>query len=202
MPEAGPPGLTRRRLLAGLAAPFPAAVSGPSLVARLEGDRLRISAPHLRFLNGRPLERLRDGASVVFDVQLSLWTQRTAGLRERAIERFVVSYDLWEEKFSVARPGRPPQTVSHLTATGVEAWCLDHLTLSVAGLAPERPFWIRLELRAQDSRERPGVAGEPGVSLTRLIELFSRAHQGRQSPSVLEEGPLRLADLRKAAGRG
>ena len=85
-----------------------------------------------------------------------------------------VSYDLWEEKFSVARVGRVRRSASHLSASAAQTWCLDNLTLSTAGLPPNRPFWLRLEVRADDTQGGLGVLDEPGINLTRLVEIFSR----------------------------
>jgi len=204
--------LTRRRLLAaGLAAlgrGAPAAgAPAETLRLRLESDGIRVSAPQLRFLTGRPLERLHNGSVVDFDFHLAALAERPiAGAPlpralERALERFAVSYDLWEEKYSASRLSRPSRSASHLAAAAVPGWCLDHLPLPIAGLAPDRPFWIRLEVRAEDSRDRPPLLAEPGISLARLIELFSRPSRGGQPPWLVEDGPFRLADLR-TQGRG
>jgi hypothetical protein len=210
-PEAGrPPGGESFRLLASgfrllacafwlLASGFwllgPAALA-QSLAVRLDGDRLRVSAPNLRFLAGRPLERLKNGASVAFDVQLSLSIEG-GRVRERAADRFGISYDLWEERFSVTSLGPSARSVSRLTPTAAEAWCLDHLALPAAGLPPARPFWIRLEVRAEDPRERLTAVGETGISLSRLIEIFSRPARDPQARWTEEAGPLRLADIQR-----
>jgi hypothetical protein len=188
-------------LVAALAASFEGAASAPPLVVRLEGERLRVAAPNLRFLSGRPLERLRNGAPVVFDAQLELRTGGSRSIRERTAARCVVSYDLWEERFSVARTGGSTRLAARLTAAAAEASCLEALVLPAAGLAPDESFWIRLELRAEDPRERPAVVGEPGISLTRLIELFSRPARDPQVRWVEQAGPLRLSDLTRTNGR-
>ena len=71
--------------------------------------------------------------------------------------RFVVSYALWEEKFSVTQlastPGVAPRTVEGLSATAAEAWCFDNLTMSTLGLAPNQYYWLRLELRTGTARD-------------------------------------------------
>ena len=54
---------------------------------------------------GDPLEKLKDGASVVFLSQLSLFTESRSNAYRRIPDRLVVSYDLWEEKFTVTRAG-------------------------------------------------------------------------------------------------
>ena len=200
--------ITRRGLLlGGLAAPLRQGLCAEALRPRLEGDHLRVSAPQLHFLTGKPLERLHNGASMAFDFQLSALADRpstatTPRILERAVERFLMSYDLWEEKFSISRSSRPARSVSHLSVVAAEAWCLENLSLPAAALAPDKPFWLRLELRVEDPKDRPGVVADPGIILTRLIELFSRPSRSQQASWLVEDGPFRLADLSKAKGRG
>ena len=38
-----------------------------------------------------------------FDFQLTLWVGTRASVFDRTLQRFVVSYDLWEEKFSIVK---------------------------------------------------------------------------------------------------
>jgi hypothetical protein len=69
-------------------------------------------------------------------------------------------------------------------------------------MAPNRPFWLRFEWRTADQKDLLGGAGEPGLNLRSLIELFSRK-PGPDDPNWTREvGPLRLEDLRRAMGRG
>jgi hypothetical protein len=200
--------LPRRRdlLVAGLGVGAPWSLAAEFLRPRLVGDRLFVGAPQLRFLMGRPLERLHNGSSVWFDFSLSALAERPAAgvaprVLERAVERFAVSYDLWEEKYSVSRLSPPALSASHLTSALVESWCLDHFPLATASLAPDRPFWLRLEVRAEDPRDRPAFLDETGVNLSRLIELFSRPSRAGQTSWLVDDGPFRLADL-KSRGRG
>src|SRR5689334_21045456 len=66
-------------------------------------DELHVSAPKLHFLTGSSLDRLKNGLVVPFDFQLSLSLDSRTNLYDRAAERFAISYDLWEEKYSVSR---------------------------------------------------------------------------------------------------
>ncbi len=201
----------RRRdlLLAGLGAGVPRGHGAESLRVRLTGDRVLVAAPQLRFLMGRPLERLHNGASVWFDFQLSAVAERPAAgvtprVLERAVERFAVSFDLWEEKFSVSLLSRTAGAASHLTSAAAETWCLEHVPLATGMLAPDRPFWLRLEVRAEEARNRAPLLSEPGINLSRLIELFSRPGRTGQPSWLVEDGPFRLADLksvRRASAR-
>ena len=193
----------RSWLLAGLTVPvFPARGAQPFEVT-FDGDNLHVSAPSLHFLTGKPLERLKDAATVVFLSQLTLFSDNHDVVFRRVPERFVVSYDLWEEKFSVTQLGSSPRSTPHvLSAPAAEAWCLEGLAISALGLPPDRPFWLRFELRTADQKDLAGGAGEPGLNLRSLIELLSRK-PGPDDPNWTREvGPLRLEDLRRAAGRG
>lgn len=200
----------RRWLLAGpaigLSIVLSQAVSSPSLAAESlsvvwDGDDLHVAAPQLHFLAGKPLERLKDGASVVFLTQLTLTTDSFNSILRRTPERFVFSYDLWEEKFSVTKLGPGQRTVTHLSAAAAEAWCLDNVAISASSLPPDHPFWLRFELRAADPKDEAAVIGEPGINLTRLIEMFSRRPRDQQPQWTAEAGPLRLGDLKRILGR-
>lgn len=200
-------GITRRSwLLAGLAIPASrvlAAFAPAALSVTWDGDSIFISAPHLHFLTGKSLERLKDGAPVVFLSQVTVATDPAYRTTFRRLpERFVVSYDLWEERFAVTRLSGLPRSISHLTAAAAEAWCLESMALSAAGMEPRRQFWLRFELRAADPKEEAAVVGEPGINITRMIEVFSRRARAEQPGWTLDAGPLRLADLRRAEARG
>jgi hypothetical protein len=166
----------------------------------LSGEALRVSAPRLQFLEGKTMERLQDGVPLSFIFQLSLSLDAHASIRTRALERFSFSYDLWEEKISVVKTGSPAAAASHLGARAAERWCLDHLTLSTAGLAEDRPFWIRLEVRGEDPKEDPGLLSSPAATFSRLVEIFSRPARGQQMRWQDQVGPLRLMDLKKRGG--
>jgi hypothetical protein len=175
------------------------ASSAQDLSVRLAGDQLRISAPKLHFLIGKPLENLRNGASVAFDVQVSILGDARQSVLRRSFERFVLSYDLWEERFSVTRMRSSRASASHLTAPAAETWCLDAFFLPVAGLPQDRPFHVRVDVRAQSGR-RQEEAEEEGISLGALIELFSRpARPGDPLQWRAESKALMLRDLQKAA---
>jgi hypothetical protein len=195
----------RSWLLAGLALPLSRAAAflaeAPALSVTWDGDNIHVTAPRLHFLTGAPLGRLKDGAAVVFLSQLTLYTDSRSTVFRRVPDRLVLSYDLWEEKFSVTRMGSTPHSVSHLSAAAAEAWCLDSLLMSVSGLAPDRPFWLKFEMRTAGPKELSSVVGEPGISITKLIEVFSRKPGPEEPNWMLEAGPLRLSDLTRTTGR-
>ena len=186
--------LTRRLwLAAGVSAPLGWSLAAPRLLVRKEDDHLRISAPQIRFLNGKPLEQLKNGANVAFITQITISTDSI--VFPRRLDRFVVSYDLWEEKFSATRLGPPRKSVSRLNAPETEAWCLDETAPIPASLAPSTPFSVRWELRVEDPRESAAIVGEPGINLTRLVEIFSRPPKNPQQRWEETSGPYRLQDL-------
>ncbi len=195
----GPYRITRRKLLYLLlpasGACFSKSLPDEALDPRLEPGEIRVSAPQLRFVSGSALERLRNGGLVPFALQLALSTDRWATVTHRDIERFVFSYDMWEETFSIAKLGNPRRSVSRLSARAAESWCIQELTLPQAGLAPQQPFWLRLEARAENPAEDTHIMTEEGVSLTRLVEIFSRRSHGGDSRWSIDAGPFRLALL-------
>lgn len=195
-------------LVLGFLFGFLCAVFAEELIVHWKDDSIQISAPQFHFLAGRALDRLHNGATVPFDFQLSVWVEDRTHLHGRSQERYIVSYDLWEDRFSVVSQVKSPRkSVSRLTAAAAEAWCLDHISVPVSGLGPDEKLWVHLEVRAGEPREASsifgrGSLGESGISLTKLIEIFSRPPHQQQAHWSLEAGPLRLADIKQANGRG
>jgi hypothetical protein len=188
-------------LQASVGLPAMRAYGAGSLSVTWDGDNLRISAAEFHFITGKPLERLKNGATVLLLSQLTLFTENRDTVFRRSNDRFAVSYDLWEEKFSVVRPGESPRSISHATAFGAETWCMDNLTISAAGLEKNRQFWLRFELRVADPKEEAAVLGELGINITRLIETFSRRPRSEQPQWTFDAGPLRLDGLKRTEYR-
>ncbi len=186
-----------RACLILLLALCPAVLRAQSLNVRLEGDQLKISAPQLRFLTGEALQRLRDGASVPYVFELSVTGGRYGARLAHAIHRFVVSYDLWEEKFAVTRIDSRLRSVSHLSSSAAEIWCLDALVLPINGLNPNESLWIQLEYRAEQSSRSGDSADNSGFTLGGLIDIFSKRNQKEPLRGSRQGGPFRLVDLRK-----
>lgn len=188
-------------LLAGSV--FGVGIADPKLAVHLDADFLRISAPRLSFLNGSALERLKRGSTVAFVGQLTVSTVPNAVIADaRSVARFALSYDIWEEKFSVTRFGDRPEarrTISHLSAQATERWCLDSMTITSGQLPTDRPFYVQFDLRQEDPRDPLGIVGDPGINITRLVELFSRPAKGAQSRWLLNSGPHKVVELRKAS---
>jgi hypothetical protein len=185
-----------------LLATSPVVLRAQSLSVKLEGDQLRISAPQLRFLAGDALQRLKDGASVTYTFELSATSGSYGGRIARETYRFAISYDLWEEKYAVARLDQSARSVSHLSAAAAEAWCLDALSLAAAALHPTDPFWISLEYRAEEPPRTDDGLDNSGFTLGGLIDIFSRRNQKQQPRGSREGGPFRVSDLRRASSVG
>ncbi len=170
------------------------------LAARLDGDLLHVSAPNFSFLSGKSLQRLKDGASIGFIAQLTVSRSPNYIVPDaRSVARFAVSYDIWEERFSVTRITDHPEqkrSMAHLSGSSAEAWCLDSLAISRAELPADRPFYVQLDLRVEDPRDQAFV-GDSGLSISRLLEIFSRPVRDKQANTLLNSGPIRLEDLLK-----
>lgn len=167
-------------------------VSNEDLYVTRLSDELHVSAPRIHFLSGQPLTRLHDGVSVPFDFQLTLFSGTRDTPFRRTVERFVVSYDLWEENFKVSRVRGVRR--SALSASEVERWCFDNLAISTAGIQPGSKLWVRLEIRAQDSPGGAAGASDPGISLASLVELFARPARNSQH-WTLDSTVFHLDDL-------
>jgi len=202
-PPARKTGISRRSwLLAGLATSV-FRLRAESLSTIFDGDTLRPVTPGFHFLTGKQLDRLRYGHTVVFLSKLTLFEDdHSTVFRQSPPQRFYVSCDLWDdEHFRVTIPGANPEAMNGLTAARAEAWCMDNISISALGMPPDRPFWLRFDLRTADPKEFSSVVGDTGISLTSLIEFFSR-RPGPGQPSWGFETRLRLADLHRSPSRG
>jgi hypothetical protein len=191
----------RSWLLAGLTVSAFRARAAPPLSVSFDGDNLHVAAPQLHFLTGRPLNRLKDGTSVVFLSQLTIFRDDRGTVFRRSPERLTVSYDVWEEKFKVVL-AIDRRSASRLSLAAAETWCLENLAISALGLAPDRPFWLQFDLRAATPKELSALVGDPGISVRGLIELFGRKPGADEPQWRLAAGPLRLTDLPRPVARG
>ena len=135
------------------------------------GGNLHVRAAGFGFIKGEALARLKDGRSVRVDLELAVLAKPGASAVAHSRQTFVLSYDLWEERFAVTQVGVPSQSISHLTATGAEAWCLERLTVPVSALGQlgrDAPFWIRLQSRIQDVDSQPPSDDGDGVHAARV----------------------------------
>ena len=160
---------------------------------RVAGD-LHVAAPSLHFLTGKALARLHDGAAVPFDFQLIVTAGSKDNVVARALERFTVSYDVWEEKFSVVRLRDFRRSGMRLSAASAESWCLDNIFVPAAELPSGQHLWARLEVRSVESKEPVGASS--GINLATLIEIFSRPSRPQQDRWDVESAPFQLSTLK------
>jgi len=187
--------ITRRSwLLAGVGISVLRGRSTEPLQVSFDGDNLHVAAPGLHFLTGKPLERLRDAATVVFLSQLTVYNEDHLTVFRRMPERIIVSYDLWEEKFSVSIPGAAARSMSHMSLAQAENWVIEGLAVSALGIDPNRQFWLQFELKTADRRDISRLVGETGISLSSLVDWMTRRGPD-DSYWSRSAGPLRLVDL-------
>jgi hypothetical protein len=185
--------------LAAIAAAAWAAVSllaqAPSI--QVTGTLLHIKAPAFRFITGEALDRLKNGRSVRFDLDLFLLGESGGTPTTQTRASFNLSYDLWEERFAVSRIGTPPRSASHLTQPQAEAWCLEQLTLPVSAfgrLGREAPFWLRLTSAVAERQSQTTTKTNDGFTIWSLIDMLSRRRRPEDPGTSLEAGPFQLPD--------
>ena len=171
------------------------------LMLRAQENRLEFSAPQVHFITGRPKERLQNAAPVAFDMRVSLWAGNRNYVKSSLTARFVISYDLFEERYSVTKVSAPTRNANHMSAFEAEAWCLQQMSMDVTGVPADQPLWAKMEIRAEDEHGSSlfrGKLSENGISLTDyFVELFSGKPRAGQSHWEPEAGPVTLEQLRR-----
>ena len=165
---------------------FALAMAAEELILNWRDNRLEFSAPAGAFSGrqaARTPARWRGGPlrfssdAVVRQPHAHLQAHRRSFRREL---RCVAG-----ETFKVTKLQSPVRAVSHLTATATEAWCFGQMSPDLTGSPSTEPLWVRLEIRAQEGKEGAlfgrGNINESGISLTGLIDIFSRPAQAQQS---------------------
>jgi hypothetical protein len=184
------------------------AMVAEELIVNWHNDRLEFSLSHVHFLAaGKPLELLHNAAPVPFDFQMTVYAGSKSHVLQQVTDQFVVSYALWEENFKVVKMQSPRRQREHLSAAEAEKWCVDQMAMDLPSLAPNTPLWARFEIRAEDGKDGPlfgrGSIGDSGLSLTSLIEVFSRPARSQQSHwGPYEAGPFTVEDLKRSSRRG
>lgn len=196
----------RSWLLAGLSVSLYSLRGQEKPNVTFDGDNLHVAAPpNWHFLTGKPLQRLKDGATVVYLAQIGLFDDGTFArpLRLAPVDRFAISYDVWQdERFSVTMLNSTPRKAENLSAPSAESWCLENLAISASNLERYRPFWLRLEMRTADPKDFSDVVAGPGISIAEIVHRFGKKAGADDPPLILGAGPLRLADLVRTPGRG
>ena len=169
-----------------------ARLGSQSMTVETKDGQVRVQAPGFHFLSGQTLNRLKDGLTVRVEIAMRVLAEpggATAAAQQR--QTFVLSYDLWEERFAATVSGTGSRSISHLTAAAAEAWCVEQLTVPVSGLGSLRsqPFWIRLEsqiIDGQDARE------DAGLTLRGIIDTLSRRQTSEKTSHSFDGGPFKV----------
>ena len=180
-------------LIAATLSSLDARLEPQSMTVTTTGGEVRVQAPGFRFITGEPLTRLKDGLPVRVELEIRVLAgPGGAAAAAQSRQTFVLSYDLWEERFAAAVSGTGSRSVSHLTAAAAEAWCIQQLSVPVSGLGSLRsqPFWVRLQSRIlngkSDGRE------DEGLTLRGIIDTLSRRQAGEKTSHSAEAGPFRV----------
>jgi hypothetical protein len=165
-----------------------------SVTVARTGDALTVHAPQFDFIRGEPLDRLRDGRSVRVDLELDVLPGPGGPAAAQGRQTYVLSYDLWEQRFAVTLAATPPRSIAYLTSAAAEDWCLDQLTIPVSALGrlARDPFWLRLGFRVFDADSPPPDNGSGEFTLRGLVEALSRRRRSEPLTHAIEAGPFRL----------
>ncbi len=174
---------------------FGLSVSSSDLAVRQTGGDLHVSAPRLHFITGEALNRLRDGAVVPFDFQLTVAAGSKGNVVARSLERFTISYDVWEERFSVVRLRDFRKSSLNLSTKAAETWCLDNISVPASLLPARRNLWTRLEVRSAEPKAQSATTRDAGISIATLIDIFSRSPRPQQDRWTFESPVFQLGDL-------
>jgi len=158
-------------------------------------DAVAVKAPGFTFIKGEPLARLKEGRSVRADLDLSVLPKPGDPAAAHARQTFVLSYDLWEERFAVTLAGPAPKSAAYLTSAAAEGWCLEQLTVpatALGRLGRDIPFWIKLEYRLLGRDNPSGDDEGAGFTLRSLIDAFSSRRKAMEWTNSIEAGPFRL----------
>ena len=159
------------------------------------GDLVTVRAPGFGFIKAEALARLKDGRSVRVDLELEVLPGPGGPAAAQGRQTYVLSYDLWEERFAVTLAGSRPRSVAYLTLTAAEAWCLEQLTVPVStlGRLASEPFWVRLGYRVLEP-DAPSADNGGEFTLRGLVDALSRRRRNEPLTDVVEAGPFRLSE--------
>jgi hypothetical protein len=175
------------------------AMFAEELRMRTQGNRIEFTVPRTHFISGRLLARLKNAEPIALDVQVRLASGVSTNVVRQNTARFAISYDLWEERFSVTQLAPVRKTASHMQASDAEAWCVQQMAITdLAGVSTTQPLWAHMEIRADAEREtRLFGISDAGISLTGLVEIFARPAKASQPHWSLDAGPVTLDQLRR-----
>jgi len=193
-----PPAASAARIalvaLACLGAPH--RLAAQALTVRASGEMLQMRGSGLRLIESAVAEHLKDGRSVRVDFEMTILDKAQGAAVTQNRQSFVLSFDLWEQRYAVTRTGAMPRSISHLTARDAEAWCVENLSIPLTALgrfSRDLPFWVRVEFRVQDQPPPPDDTQSP-FALRTLIEVFSRRGSEEALDRTFTAGPFRIGN--------
>ena len=185
----------RLSVVVGVAACVVAPLVAQSVTIDTTGAAVRVRSG-FSFIDGDVLNQLRDGRSLIVDLELTVLTEPRGTVMAAAKHSFNLSFDLWEERLAVTRLGTPSRSVSHLRPRDAEAWCLQAVSIArtdLSRLGADAPFWIRLALQVPDLAAPADADADDVFTIRRLIDVFSRRSREGALVKVVEAGPFRLS---------
>lgn len=191
--------MRRRFLLIAVAGILGANVLAKSVSLVIEncGDHLRVSAPQMHFLEGKALEMLHNGSTVTYILTLTVDAEQAANPAFLLQEQFLISYDLWEEKYSVVQTGPEGRSASRLTPVMAEAWCLENMPIPLQAVPERQSFMVRLECSVKGNNTSKREPFRFELTLAGLIDIFSRKSETEPPKWEAAAGPLQLDDLKR-----
>ena len=171
-------------------------LAAQSLTVRAAGDMLQVRGSGLRLIESAVAEHLKDGRSVRVDFEMTILDKAQGAAVTQNRQSFVLSFDLWEQRYAVTRTGASPRSISHLTARDAEAWCVENLSIPLTALgrfSRDLPFWVRIEFRVLDQPPPPDDTKSFGALRT-LIEVFSRRGGEEALDRSFVAGPFRIGN--------
>jgi hypothetical protein len=167
-----------------------------SLSAERHGDHLHIVAPQMHFISGRAVEKLHNGSMITYVLKLIIAPQHA---REAVVvlqEKFAISFDLWEEKYSVVQKKPDGRSATRLTSSAAEAWCLENMPVPVRSVPERQPFMIRLECFIDEGDAKENAESRSGLTLAAIIDAFSRKKPEETPRWEAAGGPFLLEHLK------
>lgn len=162
-------------------------------ISRID-DAVNVAAPGFRFITGEPLDILEDGRSLRIDLELALLPRPGGEPVARTRETFVLSYDLWEERFVATKAGPDSRSAEYRSTSDAETWCLTQLAVPVSqmGSAADGTFWVHLSYRILDGDRTEADDAMNGDTIQSLIDALSRRRKAGEWTNSVEAGPFRL----------
>jgi hypothetical protein len=163
-----------------------------SILLERHGDHLSVAAPQLHFISGKALEKLHNGSTITYVLVLTVIPEHSK--KQTLQAQYAVSYDLWEQNYSVSRlpDGR---AASRMPAAAAEAWCLENMAIPIRSVPEGQSFMVRLECTLQEDEGKEN--SEPsGPIFADLVDIFSRKKLEAPQRWEVSAGPFRLEELK------